>query len=85
MFAGVVGWISNGLWGNAKTDELVKVSNIHDEEIQKNRNQLNLVTQGLQDNSKSIHGLEKAQHLEGQIVQHEELLRKLNAHFDNMK
>ena len=45
---------------------------------------MNEIIQAVQGNSNLIHGLEKFQYLQGQIVQQEELLRKLNAHLDNM-
>ena len=79
---GIVGWMANGLWGNAETDKLARVSNIHDEKIKENREKINSLVEGVNDNSKAIHGLEKVQYLEGQIIQQEELLNLGKIIFD---
>ena len=63
----------------------MKITNIHDQEIQRNRNAVQSVISAAQELGKAVHGLTKAIYLETSIVIQENILRKLIAYLNNMK
>ena len=84
----IVGFVTNGLWGNTNESEINKVisiSNKHDTAILEHRRQLQSLTAVVQQDQKAIKFLEQSQYLEGSIVHEEEVLRKSLAYLDMMR